>query len=120
MILKRTWAFLNYVIGEYGRDNCNQLAAAVSYYVLFSIVPFTIFTVSIFGVVLGRDELQRDFTPAVVDFVGIRQGAPVVDIDEAQVSAQSGAQATAEQKAPAAALPPVEANHPPHNLPAKP
>src|SRR5438046_2382402 len=108
MFLKRTWAFLNYVIGEYGRNNCNQLAAAISYYVLFSIVPFTIFTVSVFGLVVGKDQLQRDVTPAVVDFVGLRQGSPIIEVDEAKVAAEYGPSSAAAVVGAAATLTPTE------------
>ena len=90
MFLKRTWALINYVIGEYGRDNCNQLAAAISYYVLFSIVPFTLFTVSVFGVVIGKEKLQRDVAPSIVDFVGLRQGTPTIEVDQSKVSSRLG------------------------------
>src|SRR6266511_2330101 len=90
MFLKRTWKLINYVIGEYGRDNCNQLAAAISYYVLFSIVPFTLFTVSVFGVVIGRERLQREVTPSIVDFVGLRQGTPTIEVDQSKVASRLG------------------------------
>ena len=96
MILKRTWSFINYLIGEYGRDNCNQLAAAISYYVLFSIVPFTILTVSIFGVVVGKQRLQKEITPSVVDFIGLREGTPVIEVDRLKVEAQYGSAAADE------------------------
>ncbi len=96
MALKRTWAFLTHVVTEYGRDNCNQLAAAISYYVLFSIVPFTVFVVSVFGLVKGGNRLQQDVTPAVVDFVGLRQGSPIIEVREAPVAALYGRPAVAE------------------------
>jgi membrane protein len=48
---------------KYGRDRCPQLAAAISYHVLFSLVPLTLVVVSIAGIVL-RDE---DVRAQVVD-----------------------------------------------------
>jgi YihY family inner membrane protein len=110
MVLKRTWSLINYVIGEYGRDNCNQLAAAISYYVLFSIVPFTVFTVSIFGVVVGGEKLQRQVTPSIVDFIGLQQGTPTIELDQAKVSARLGQTVAAELGTAATSLTPAEAS----------
>src|SRR3954451_2166824 len=109
MVLKRTWTFINYLISEYGRDNCNQLAAAISYYVLFSIVPFTIFTVSVFGVIVGRQKLQKEITPAVVDFIGLNEGTPTIEVDRARVEANSGTAAADEVGAAVAGLSATEA-----------
>src|SRR6476659_3510269 len=109
MILKRTWAFINYLIGEYGRDNCNQLAAAISYYVLFSIVPFTLFMVSVFAVVVGNQKLQREITPAVVDFIGLREGTPTIEVDRAKIEAVYGTAAADRVETAAANLTASEA-----------
>jgi membrane protein len=109
MFLKRTWSLINYVIGEYGRDNCNQLAAAISYYVLFSIVPFTLFTVSVFGVVVGKEKLQRDVTPSIVDFVGLRQGTPTIEVDQSKVSSRLGPAVASQLATAATNLTPEEA-----------
>lgn len=45
---------------KYGRDRCPQLAAAVSYHVLFSLVPLFIFLVSVFGIVLRDDDVRAE------------------------------------------------------------
>ena len=47
-------------VKEFGDDNCTQMAAAISYYVLFSIFPLIIFLVSVLGIVLRGSELQQD------------------------------------------------------------
>ncbi|HET7745615.1 MAG TPA: YihY/virulence factor BrkB family protein [Gaiellaceae bacterium] len=41
------------------KDRCPQYAAAISYHVLFSIVPLTILLVSVFGLVLQDDALRK-------------------------------------------------------------
>jgi membrane protein len=45
---------------KYGRDRCPQLAAAVSYHVLFSLVPLFMFLVSVFGIVLRDEDVRAD------------------------------------------------------------
>jgi membrane protein len=47
-------------VSKYLRDRCPQLAAAVSYHVLFSLVPLFMFSVSIFGIVLSDDDVRAD------------------------------------------------------------
>jgi len=39
-------------IAEFADDNCTQMAAAISYYVLFSLFPLLIFLVGVLGIVL--------------------------------------------------------------------
>jgi membrane protein len=45
---------------KYLRDRCPQLAAAVSYHVLFSLVPLFMFLASVFGLVLRDDGIRAD------------------------------------------------------------
>ena len=45
---------------EFSDDHCTQLAAGISYYVLFSIFPLAILVVSISGLILTNDDLRRD------------------------------------------------------------
>ena len=40
--MKPLWLLVKRTFQKYGRDNCSQMAAAISYYVLFSIIPLTI------------------------------------------------------------------------------
>ena len=53
--MKTLWLLIRRTAQEYGADNCSHMAAAISYYVLFSIIPLTIFLVSIFGLVVRDD-----------------------------------------------------------------
>ena len=45
-------------VDRYFADRCPQLAAGIAYRVLFSIVPLAIVIVSIFGLVLGNQEVN--------------------------------------------------------------
>jgi membrane protein len=79
-------------VSEYFADRSPQVAAAISYYALFSIFPLALVTIAVFGLVLGDGTARND----VVDFI-VRQ-LPVTetqgrrDIEEAlrSVSADAG------------------------------
>lgn len=59
---------------EFQRDNCMQTAAAISYYVLFSLFPLLIFLAGILGLFLRSDKLQQDVINAVLDNIPLDQG----------------------------------------------
>lgn len=55
---------------EFGRDNASQMAAAITYYVLFAVVPLTMFLVSIVQVVVP-DGSQDDVTDSIEAFLNV-------------------------------------------------
>lgn len=59
---------------EYGTDNCSMVAAAISYYVLFSVVPLTIFVASIFGFVMRNEHARQEVVQQLVDTLPLEQG----------------------------------------------
>jgi membrane protein len=56
-------------IQEFGADRCTHMAAAISYYALFSLFPLLIFMVSIFGIFLQSSSLQEDLIDKVLEFI---------------------------------------------------
>ena len=84
-VLKTAWLLVRRTAQEYGADNCSHMAAAISYYVIFSVIPLTIFTISIFGMVVRNDELQEDVSKDIVDFLNVESGVPVLQLDEEAV-----------------------------------
>ena len=58
---------------EFFDDNCTQLAAAISYYVLLSLFPLLIFLVGILGFFLQNSQLQRDIINNVLDFIPLSE-----------------------------------------------
>jgi len=69
---RTAWILLKRVWRGYNDDNCSQLAAAISYFVLFSIIPLAIFAVSIFSLVLGADA-REEIIDAILDAVPLTQ-----------------------------------------------
>lgn len=55
---------------EFGRDNASQMAAAITYYVLFAVVPLTIFLVSVVNVVVPS-ESRDNATEWIEDFLNV-------------------------------------------------
>ena len=63
-------------------DNCAQMAAAISYHVLFAVVPLAMFTAVLFGMFVGTDRVQDDLTEAVSDYVGVDSGNVVLTLND--------------------------------------
>ena len=61
-------------VQEFLDDNCTQMAAAISYYVLFSLFPLLIFLVGVLGLFLQNKGLQEDIINAVLDFIPLSEG----------------------------------------------
>lgn len=60
-------------VEEFFQDNCSQMAAAISYYVLFSLFPLLIFLVGVMGLLLQDSKLQEDIIDAVLDFIPLSE-----------------------------------------------
>ncbi len=60
------WQFLKQVYREYTGDNCPLMAAAISFYVLLSLIPLLLVALSTFGYVLGPERRVE----AVSQFLG--------------------------------------------------
>lgn len=59
-------------------DRGTQMAAAISYYALFSLFPLTLLAFSVFGIVIRDPALQERALNAIIDFLPIR-GSSVAD-----------------------------------------
>ncbi len=60
-------------VEEFFEDNCTQMAAAISYYVLFSLFPLLIFLIGVLGLFLQSSQLQNDIINAVLDFIPLSE-----------------------------------------------
>ncbi len=98
-MLKTLWLLTKRTVQEYADDNCSHMAAAISYYVLFSIIPLTIFTVSIFGLIVRDDDLQQNIAEDIVDFLNVEEGVPLLEPNEDAIETLYGAEAVGEIQA---------------------
>jgi membrane protein len=60
-------------VREFGDDNCTQLAAAISYYVLFALFPLAIFVTGVMGLVLQDTQLEQDIIESIIDWLQISE-----------------------------------------------
>ncbi len=56
---RRLWLLTKHSILGFVDDNCPQMAAAISYYVLFSLFPLVIFSIGILGFLLQDSDIER-------------------------------------------------------------
>ncbi len=66
---RHIWRFLKQVFGEYIRDNCPLMAAAISFYVLLSLIPLSLVGLSAFGYVLGSERAFQAISHFLGQFV---------------------------------------------------
>lgn len=75
-------------------DGCTHRAAAISYYVLFSLFPLVIFSVGILGLVLQDEELQTQLVDEIMENIPLSQDEGRDDVTstlERVSSSRSGA-----------------------------
>lgn len=60
-------------VKEFMEDNCTQMAAAISYYVLFSLFPLLIFLVGVTGMLLQDSKLQGEIIDVVLDNIPLSE-----------------------------------------------
>ncbi|HWC28728.1 MAG TPA: YihY/virulence factor BrkB family protein [Dehalococcoidia bacterium] len=93
MLLRRSGTLLLRAAKAYSTDKCSQLAAALSYYVLFSLFPLLIFSVALVGIVVDDSQLQTELVDEVMDNIPFSQDEGRNDVTDAlsSVAHQSGA-----------------------------
>lgn len=71
--MRRVWILTKHTYLCYLSDQCTQFAAAISYYILFSMVPLAIFTISVFGVFLSSESIRDHVVERTLDTVPLTQ-----------------------------------------------
>ncbi len=66
---------------EFFDDHCTQLAASMSYYILFSIFPLAILAVSIAGLILTDESLRERVMDALLQALPVSSGAGREDLE---------------------------------------
>jgi membrane protein len=64
------WQLLRATFEEWQNDHAARLAAALSYYTVFSLTPLLILVISIVGLVIGMQEAQGQVIKLVAGYVG--------------------------------------------------
>ncbi len=61
---------LKQTVSEFGEDKAPQLAAALSYYTIFSIAPLLVIVIAIAGLAFGQDAAQNKIVDQITGVVG--------------------------------------------------
>ena len=72
--LRRLWLLAKHSVLEFLDDNCPQMAAAISYYVLFSLFPLVIFSVGVLGLVLQDGGVERRLVDELTGLLPVDAG----------------------------------------------
>jgi membrane protein len=75
--LVNVWSFLKDLFAEWSADNCFQLAAALSYYTLFSLAPMLIIVISVAGYFFGEDAINGEIQKQLSGLIGAESAAAV-------------------------------------------
>lgn len=75
--LKTFFTLLKETLDEWNKDRAPRLAAALSYYTVFSIAPFLIVVIAVAGLIAGEDAVRGQLDDQVQGLMG-REGADLV------------------------------------------
>jgi membrane protein len=76
--VQSAWAITKAIVGGYFSDQVPRLAAALSYYTVFSIAPLLIIATAIAGLIFGREAAQGQIVDQIGGLVG-KDGAEAIE-----------------------------------------
>jgi membrane protein len=80
--LKRLWVLTKHAFFGFRDDRCTRLAAAISYYALFSIVPLAILIVSVFGFVLNNESVRKSVVDQILNWLPLSESNGRSSVEE--------------------------------------
>ncbi|WP_247234989.1 YihY/virulence factor BrkB family protein [Telluribacter sp. SYSU D00476] len=93
--LKDYWSMVKDSASEFIEDNCVKLAAALSYYTVFSLAPMLLVIISVASIFLGREAIQGELFGQIQSLVGQSVAVQLQEIiKNAELSNKSGLAAT--------------------------
>jgi len=72
------WSLLRESAGEWNKDNCLRLSAALTYYTVFSLAPLLLLATAIAGFVLGEEAVNGELTKQLTFLLG-NEGAKAIN-----------------------------------------
>lgn len=73
-----TWRYSREIYEEWTEDNCFRLAAALSYYTIFSLAPIILIAITVAGVFFGREAVSGEVYGQISGLIGA-EGAETVE-----------------------------------------
>jgi membrane protein len=80
---KSIWQFLKTTINEWVEAEPFQLAAALSYYTLFSLAPLLLIAIGVAGLVFGREAAQNQIVETLQGMIGLDSAKAVQEMIQA-------------------------------------
>jgi membrane protein len=78
--IKSVFEFFRQVVNEWNQDKAPRLAAALSYYTIFSIAPLLIVVIAIAGIVFGHEAVTGQLDRQITGMVGQESAAFIQEI----------------------------------------
>jgi membrane protein len=76
-LLKQIWAPVGETFSDFSSDRCPRLAAALSYYTIFSLAPLLIIVIAVAGLAWGREAVQGELVGQFTNLIGEQGGKQV-------------------------------------------
>ena len=70
MKLRSIWQFFRRVVVQWINNEPFELAAALSYYTLFSLTPVLVIAIGIAGIAFGHEAAQHKILATIQDLIG--------------------------------------------------
>jgi membrane protein len=83
------FALVKETLSRWSGDGAPRMAAALSYYTVFSMAPLPILAISIAGLVLGHDAAQGKIIEEIGELVGPKSAAAIRDMLQAAANRPS-------------------------------
>jgi membrane protein len=90
MRAKALWDLVKATFTQWSEDKPFQLAAALSYYTLFSLAPLLIITIAVAGLVFGREAAQNQIIGALQGFIGQESAQAIQGMIQSASTPSSG------------------------------
>ena len=94
MIIYAIWRLLKQTFVQWHRDRIPILAAALAYYMVFSIAPILILAVAVAGFVIGQEAAQEQLTVQLQQFISPEAAHSIQTLIRERYQPQSGRMAT--------------------------
>lgn len=92
--LKELWAIIKETFAEWSEDKAPRLAAALSYYTIFSLAPLLVIAIGIAGLVFERQEARDQVIAQIGGLIGAQGAEAVETMIEATQQGNAGLIAT--------------------------
>ncbi|RPH37369.1 YihY/virulence factor BrkB family protein [bacterium] len=89
MNFKKIWETLKSIVDEYSDDKVPKLAAALSYYTVFSVAPLLVIAIAVAGAIFGADAAQGRIVQELKSLVGY-EGAQLIQTAIKKTNQTSG------------------------------